>query len=376
MLLYLGRFSETIRRIATAFPVNVYQRSQYLEEHILSPKIVNYVVCSECHALYEYQDCLERVGTDNIIKYCMKCLPAKQIHLLKKIVTVSGSTKYYPHLTHPRVSLISQIRMLVKRPEFLESCERWKQSFTLTPSILSDLYDGSIWRDLVTSDNVAFFSLEHSLGLMINIDWFQPFKHTNYSVGVIYLTIVNLPRSIRFKRENVLVVGMIPGPSEPSLTVNSYLQPLVLDLLSLWKGVHFTDSTSKRRLIRCALICIACDLPAARKVSGFLSYTANRGCSRCECNFGTGHFGHQNYGGFDRNSWVPRTNKKHREQVKEIGECATKTERLKKESKYGCRYSCLLELPYFDAVNMLSIDPMQICIWEQLHICTMMFGYA
>ena len=154
------------------------------------------------------------------------------------------------------------------------------------------------WR-LRHPSNVAFFSLEHSLGLMINIDWFQPFKHRNYSVGVIYLTIVNLPRSIRFKRENVLVVGMIPGPSEPSLTVNSYLQPLVLDLLSLWKGVHLTDSTSKRRLIRCALMCIACDLPAARKVSGFLSYTANRGCSRCEC---TGHFGHQNYGGFDRNS--------------------------------------------------------------------------
>lgn len=28
------------------------------------------------------------------------------------------------------------------------------------------------------------------------------------------------------------------------------------------------------------------------------------------------------------------------------------------ESELGCRYSCLLQLPYFDPVQMLSIDPM------------------
>lgn len=28
------------------------------------------------------------------------------------------------------------------------------------------------------------------------------------------------------------------------------------------------------------------------------------------------------------------------------------------ESLYGCRYSCLVDLPYFDAPRMLSIDPM------------------
>lgn len=33
---------------------------------------------------------------------------------------------------------------------------------------------------------------------MLNIDWFQPFKYTNYSVGAIYMTILNLPRHLRF----------------------------------------------------------------------------------------------------------------------------------------------------------------------------------
>ena len=70
---------------------------------------------------------------------------------------------------------------------------------------------------------------------MVNIDWFQPFQHTQYSVGVIYLVLLNLPRSLRFKKENIFIIGLIPGPSEPPHNINSYLSPLVEDLLELWQ---------------------------------------------------------------------------------------------------------------------------------------------
>ena len=43
---------------------------------------------------------------------------------------------------------------------------------------------------------------------------------------------------------------------------------------------------------------------------------------------------------------------KHRDDVK------SKSAREQKESEVGCRYFCLLQLPYFDAVRMLIIDPM------------------
>ena len=39
-------------------------------------------------------------------------------------------------------------------------------------------------------------------------------------------------------------------------------------------------------------------------------------------------------------------------------QCKTRTERTKAESNFGCRYSVLLDLPYFDPVRMLIIDPM------------------
>ena len=41
----------------------------------------------------------------------------------------------------------------------------------------------------------------------------------------------------RFLQENVILVGVIPGPREPQFDINSFLKPLVDDLLLLWNGV-------------------------------------------------------------------------------------------------------------------------------------------
>ena len=70
------------------------------------------------------------------------------------------------------------------------------------------------------SMGVPSFLPPNNYGLL-NIDWFKAFEHSTYSVGVIFL-VLKLSRSVRFKREIVLF-GIMPGPSEPTLTVNSYL---------------------------------------------------------------------------------------------------------------------------------------------------------
>ena len=56
------------------------------------------------------------------------------------------------------------------------------------------------------------------------------FHTLEYSVGVIYLCLNTLPRTLRYKRENIIIVGIIPGPSEPKVTMDSYIMPLVQDL--------------------------------------------------------------------------------------------------------------------------------------------------
>ena len=114
---------------------------------------------------------------------------------------------------------------------------------------------------------------------------------------------------------------------------------------------------------RCALLGVACDLPAARKTCGFLSYTANLGCSRCYQNFSRGFAVRNCYDNFDRDSWEMRSNSRHCSDVKKILKCTTKTERSKKESDLGCHYSSLLDLPYFCPIEMLLIDPMHNLFW-------------
>ena len=73
-----------------------------------------------------------------------------------------------------------------------------------------------------------FLSAPRNFAFMLNVDWFQPFKHSLYSVGALYLVLMSLPRSERFKPENVFLVGVIPRPHEPKLTSiheHQYISP-------------------------------------------------------------------------------------------------------------------------------------------------------
>jgi len=224
------------------------------------------------------------------------------VPLLREVVTSTGSTKFYPYLVYPYTSLVSSLQSLFCRPSFYHLCEHWCKDFleATSRSLLSDVYDGKLWKDFLQFQGTSFLEAKNSIAFMLNIDWFQPFKHHTYSIGVVYLAIMNLPRAIRFKRENIIVVALIPGPTEPSKNINTYLNPLVSELRTLWNGVSFDTCDCGTQMICCALLCIGCDLPAGRKVCGFLSYSANLGCSRCYCNFGTGVFGKHNQSGFDR----------------------------------------------------------------------------
>ena len=56
-------------------------------------------------------------------------------------------------------------------------------------------------------------------------------------MGVIYLVLVNLPREIRFRKKNVIIIGVIPGPKKPKGNIIFFLKPLVDELLDLWNGI-------------------------------------------------------------------------------------------------------------------------------------------
>lgn len=181
-----------------------------------------------------------------------------------------------------------------------------------------------------------------NLCLMLNIDWFNPYDGTEYSVGAIYLVVQNLPQSERFKVENIILIGLVPGPTEPSKTINTYLGLLVDDLLKLYKGVSLPNPHSflGSMTIRAILSCIVSDLPATRKVCGFLAQSATKGCSKCLHEFKTVSFGSKtDYSGYECDEWEPSDLQKHYQCGLDPKNALTATERTEIEKSLGARYT-------------------------------------
>ena len=367
LLSILSKFSPFVRLVYDTFPSSLHvMRNKFADASNFS----KYPVCPKCNTLYSsYDQCVEKSGSQWISKHCSHVKfpnhPYTTRHaacnavLMKSVHLKSGQTILYPLKMYCYNGFKSTFQRLLMRPTFIDKCNHWRSR--PVNSLISDIYDGRVWKDFLVIAGESFLQAPFTFGLMINIDWFQPYTHTVSSVGVIYLTVMNLPRTLRFKLENIIIVGIIPGPSEPEHDINSFLLPLVQELLDFWSGVPLqiaTKSGTAEQVIRCALLCVSCDLPAARKACGFLSYTARLGCLRCLKEF-SGKVGEErDFSGFDRSKWTPRGDSEHRANVKNLKKCSTKTALQRAEAEYGCRYSVLLDLPYFSPTRFLVVDPM------------------
>ena len=239
---------------------------------------IKYVVCPNCHSLYDFSDCFVTLGRRRIPKKCSHrpfpnhrhrrfratCGELNGGHLLKEVRLKDGSIRLYPHKVYSYMKILVTLKSFLSRKDFWSKCNLWKTGRELNSvsEILADVVDGRVWREFLFVDGEPLLAGERSLAFMLNVDWFQPFKLARYSVGMIYLVVMNLPRNERFKIENVILVGVIPGPHEPSGNINTYLSPLVDELLVLWEGWRVGSE-----IVKGVLLCVASDLPAARKVS-------------------------------------------------------------------------------------------------------------
>ena len=339
-----------------------------------SHDFTEYIVCPKCDSIYSPDYC-KRGGKFIAILCPYKAYP-NHPHVqrrkecgasLMRTVQLKSGLVYKPIKIFPYQSIKKAIAKLAQRPGFVQCCELWRERSAFRRSgYMCDVYDGEIW-----SQYNDFLSAPYNYLLTLNVDWFSPFDHGCYSVGAIYLTIQNLPSSLRNNPDNIILVGIIPGPTEPHLTLNSYLSPMKEELLQAWSnGFEIPNIPIGNKqislTIRLALTCIACDIPASRKVCGFLGHRATSGCNKCYTTFKQVHEDNgsiwTNYGGFDRMKWTMRTNENHRERCEQIIQAfrshGTKAALTDAESCNGLRYSVLLDLPYFDPVRYCVVDPM------------------
>ena len=220
----------SITTLATVFPSS---SSCMAQKHfrIEVDKFEKYVICKKCGSLYRYKECIETsVGSRQTPKVCnhieypnhpfqSQRVPCGQ-NLLTEIVLKSGR-KFSP--------IVDRLSQILTVNDNIEKCELWRMR-KVPDGLLCDIYDGTMWKSFLSYKGRPFLAKAHYIGLMLNCDWFQ---HTSkkFGIGVLYLTILNLPQSIPSRPENLIVAGIIPGPKEPSQhEMNSYLRPHVKKL--------------------------------------------------------------------------------------------------------------------------------------------------
>ena len=379
---------KTLKTIAELLPRSLYMIRKYLG--VNRDDFEKFIVCPKCSSCYKPEDCVRTLSNGR--KKGERCSfvefprhprrtqrkPCGAL-LFKTIRSKHGELILKAKRVFCYRSVKKTLEEFLKRPGFADKCEQHKKC-PRDPNLLGDIYDGRVWKNFKNAEGEPFFDAPNTFGCMLNLDWFQPYKDSVYSVGVIYLSFLNLPPEERNKEENIAVVGIIPGPQEPSRDVNSFLDPLVDELLDFWDGVWLDCPSTGPKFCRLAVLCVSCDIPASRKLCGFLGFSAKKGCNKCLKEFPRSSFGEkQDFSGFDRNSWNLRTNADHKEQVWRNRNTGTsKKARNDQESVYGVRFSSLIHLPYFDFISCVVIDPMHnlmlgttkkmLKIWKEVNI--------
>ena len=208
------------------------------------------------------------------------------------------------------------------------------------------------------------------LALAVNVDWFQRDKSGAYSMGGVYATVLNLPHGVRNLMENLIVLGILPGPKPTSRqALQGAIQLLVEELnTKLFDGVMMaTFEHPEKTKVRAFLFNIVCDTDARAPMGGFLSHAATKGCAYCCQSFQT----RVGRGGRDfswshtiscvgAESLAPlRTDQDHRASAirwaEHFPDIAAQDNFA---SVNGSRYCALMDLKYFDTVRGAPLDAM------------------
>ncbi|QRV78718.1 Transposase family Tnp2 protein [Ceratobasidium sp. AG-Ba] len=231
--------------------------------------ITTFTLCPSCGRRYT-QDYIG--GTDDAQCLNEGCMGT--LFTVRKLA--SGAQRRISSTTYPFASPIAWIRHMLCLPGMAEIMQTWRteagdsdglkapvpseywMQHTNPNKPIGDMCDAWGWRsieagleryadprtgnivDKSTLDPpVRFVSLPFGISLSLNTDWFQATKEGNYSVGACYLAINNLPRHMRFLRENISLCLLMPGPNEPNAyALDQMLGPLIDELIELKQGVR------------------------------------------------------------------------------------------------------------------------------------------
>ncbi|KAF8674983.1 Transposase family tnp2 [Rhizoctonia solani] len=194
-----------------------------------------------------------------------------------------------PYSIFQHIPLIPQLRALFRnRATFLKML--YRSEFQRSGTHVRDVFDAVLY-ELLCATRVVVDGVEQpyrhfedfrELALAIALDGMGPFKRRNHSCWPILIIIYNFPPEIRTHLSNMICTGVIPGPHSPK-DLNSFLQPLIDELVELSRGVEAVDVVNAEVFaLRAHILAAFGDLPAIAKLMEFVGHNGRFPCRLCK----------------------------------------------------------------------------------------------
>ena len=191
--------------------------------------------------------------------------------------------KRIPQKVLRHFSLVPRLQRMFVSKEAAEETQWHKLKRQPQEKEMSHPADGEAWQDF-DRQYPDFVEDARNIRLGLATDGFNPFgnMNTKYSMWPVIVVPYNLPPWACMEESNFLMTLLIPGPSAPSKDFDVFLDPLVEDLLQLWKGVRTYDALAGKMFnLRAVVLWCIHDYPALGTISG----RTTRGffaCTHCD----------------------------------------------------------------------------------------------
>jgi hypothetical protein len=196
------------------------------------------VLCRNCFKVHDLDECYQRLPSGVAIAHICQDKVLRKVQdgkkkrsstfryeqcgttLIDRTQDKSGVAIFRP--SHPQTMIYlgmqNQIKRLLSRPAIRKTLWHFLKR-KIPDGIFADIYDGNMFKRFQQTrmpspkDSTNWFETEnqYDLALLLNCDAFQPFKKTSYSVTCFWMAVANLPRSIRYLEENIILIAIFPG---------------------------------------------------------------------------------------------------------------------------------------------------------------------
>lgn len=174
----------------------------------------------------------------------------------------------------------------------MASAMQYRSQRQHTPGLFRDIFDGANYQALRSAPvtvhgepvnpPATYFQDSRDIALGLSTDGYGIFGHGHATAWPLILFNYNLPPEVRFHSDNLLALGVIPGPNKPA-DMDSFLIPLVEELFQLAAGVKAYDVLSGSPfLLRAFLLIVFGDFPAVSMLMKMKGVNAIVPCRSCK----------------------------------------------------------------------------------------------